>query len=88
MLSSTDWASLVTFKRELETIKALYTHPPSEILVVKEWMEKKNKKKLKKRMTVKIITPYVFENEIKQHQQLFWEYDVHYERDVAGIDQI
>ena len=36
-------------------------------------------------MTVKIITPYVFENEIKQHQQLFWEYDVHYERDVAGI---
>ena len=35
-------------------------------------------------MTVKIITPYVFENEITQHQQLFWEYDV-YERDVAGI---
>jgi len=36
-------------------------------------------------MTVKIITPYVFENEIKQHQDLFWEYDIHYERDIAGI---
>ena len=36
-------------------------------------------------MTVKIITPYVFENEIKGHKQQFWEYDVYYERDVASI---
>ena len=36
-------------------------------------------------MTVKIITPYVFDQEIREHQQQFWEYDVHYEKDVAGI---
>jgi len=36
-------------------------------------------------MTVKIITPSVFENEIKGHKQQFWEYDVYYERDVASI---
>ena len=36
-------------------------------------------------MTVKIITPYVFEEEIKVHKDLFWEYDVYYERDTAGI---
>lgn len=36
-------------------------------------------------MSVKIITPYVFENEIKGHKQQFWEYDVYYERDVASI---
>ena len=36
-------------------------------------------------MTVKIITPYVFDQEIRQHQQQFWELDVHYEKDVAGI---
>ncbi len=48
MLSSTDWASLVTFKRELETIKALYAHPPSEILVVKEWIENRIKEIEKK----------------------------------------
>ncbi len=36
-------------------------------------------------MGVKVITPYVYENEIKEHQQLFWELDVHYQRDDAGI---
>ncbi len=36
-------------------------------------------------MTVKIITPYVFEEEIKVHKDLFWEYDVYYERDIVGI---
>jgi GT2 family glycosyltransferase len=36
-------------------------------------------------MAVKIITPYVFENEIKNHKNTFWELDVYYERDVAGI---
>ena len=34
---------------------------------------------------VKIITPYVNEQEIKVHKQTFWEYDVYYERDDAGI---
>ena len=34
---------------------------------------------------VKIITPYVNEVEIAAHKQLFWEYDVYYERDIAGI---
>lgn len=36
-------------------------------------------------MSVKIITPYVNEQEITKHKQLFWELDVYYERDVAGI---
>ena len=36
-------------------------------------------------MAVKIITPYVFEEEINQHKDTFWELDIHYERDVAGI---
>jgi GT2 family glycosyltransferase len=36
-------------------------------------------------MGVKVITPYVYENEIKEHQQLFWELDIHYQRDDAGI---
>jgi|TARA_R110002153_G_scaffold3244_17_gene15922 GT2 family glycosyltransferase len=34
---------------------------------------------------VKIITPYVSEQEITEHKQLFWEYDIYYERDDAGI---
>lgn len=34
---------------------------------------------------VKIITPYVNEKEIEKHIQHFWEYDVHYEQDTAGI---
>jgi len=36
-------------------------------------------------MTVKIITPYVFEEEIKHHKDLFWDLDIHYERDDARI---
>jgi len=34
---------------------------------------------------VQIITPYVDEQEITNHKQLFWEYDVYYEKDTAGI---
>jgi GT2 family glycosyltransferase len=34
---------------------------------------------------VKIITPYINEAEIKTHKQLFWEYDIEYEKDTAGI---
>jgi hypothetical protein len=41
MLSSTDWALLVTFKKELEDLKALYTHPPKDIIIVKKWMKKR-----------------------------------------------
>lgn len=36
-------------------------------------------------MSVKIITPYVNEAEIVKHKQLFWELDIYYERDDAGI---
>lgn len=36
-------------------------------------------------MTVQIITPYVNEQEIIKHKQLFWEYDIYYEKDEAGI---
>ena len=36
-------------------------------------------------MTVKIITPYVFEEEIKHHKDIFWDLDIHYERDGARI---
>jgi GT2 family glycosyltransferase len=34
---------------------------------------------------VKIITPYVDEQEIKTHKELFWQYDVAYARDDFGI---
>lgn len=34
---------------------------------------------------VQIITPYVHDHEIQQHKQIFWEYDIHYEKDEAGI---
>lgn len=34
---------------------------------------------------VKIITPYINEQEIQSHKELFWEYDVYYEKDIAGI---
>jgi GT2 family glycosyltransferase len=34
---------------------------------------------------VKIITPYVDKLEIQKHAQLFWEYDVYYEKDESGI---
>ena len=36
-------------------------------------------------MSVKIITPYVNDVEIKEHKQQFWMYDVYYEKDKAGI---
>jgi len=36
-------------------------------------------------MTCKIITPYVFDDEIKIHKEQFWEYDVYYEQDISGI---
>jgi GT2 family glycosyltransferase len=34
---------------------------------------------------VKIITPYVNTQEIKKHKEIFWEYDIYYEQDIAGI---
>lgn len=43
MLSSTDWSLLVTFKKELEDLKALYKHPTIEILIVIHWLEKRIK---------------------------------------------
>jgi len=43
MLSSTDWSLLVTFKKELEDLEALYTHPTKEIQIVKQWLENRIK---------------------------------------------
>ena len=37
------------------------------------------------KMSVKIITPYVFEEEIKEHKNTYWMLNCHYERDTAGI---
>ena len=34
---------------------------------------------------MKIICPYVFEQEIKSHKENFWELEVEYEQDIAGI---
>ena len=34
---------------------------------------------------MKIICPYVFDEEIVEHKKHFWKYDVYYEKDVAGI---
>ena len=34
---------------------------------------------------MKIICPYVFEQEIAAHKENFWELDVEYEQDIAGI---
>jgi len=34
---------------------------------------------------MQVITPYVFEEEIKSHQVNFMDYDVYYEKDIAGI---
>jgi hypothetical protein len=39
MLSSTDWALLVTLKKELEDLKALYVYPRADIQTVIVWME-------------------------------------------------
>ena len=36
-------------------------------------------------MNFQIITPYVNDSEINEHKQLFWELDVYYEKDEAGI---
>ena len=36
-------------------------------------------------MTVKVITPYVYDNEIAEHKDKFWDLDIHYEKDTAGI---
>lgn len=44
MLSSTDWALLVTFKKELEDLKAMYSHPTKEIKIVMKWMESRIKR--------------------------------------------
>jgi len=43
MLSSTDWAILVTFRKELEDLKALYKYPRSDIQTVIIYMEKRIK---------------------------------------------
>ena len=36
-------------------------------------------------MAVKVIVPYVYEEEIKEHKNTHWMLDTHYERDTAGI---
>ena len=43
MLSSTDWALLVTFKKELEDLKSLYVYPRADIQTVIIWLEKRVK---------------------------------------------
>ena len=43
MLSSTDWAILVTFRKELEELRALYAHPRADIQTVINYMEKRIK---------------------------------------------
>ena len=43
MISSTDWAILVTLRKELEDLKALYKLPSEDIIIVKRWMEKRIK---------------------------------------------
>lgn len=43
MLSSTDWALLVTFKKELEDLKALYVYPRTDVQTVIIWLEKRIK---------------------------------------------
>ena len=36
-------------------------------------------------MSVKVIVPYVYEQEIIDHKNTFWYLDTHYEQDIAGI---
>lgn len=36
-------------------------------------------------MAVQIITPYVNDYEINNHKDMFWQYDIYYEKDDAGI---
>lgn len=43
MLSSVDWAILVTLRKELENIKALYTNPPKDLIPVITWLTQRIK---------------------------------------------
>jgi len=43
MLSSSEWALLVTLKKELEDLKALYIYPRQDIQTVIIWMENRIK---------------------------------------------
>jgi hypothetical protein len=43
MLSSTDWALLVMFKKELENLKAVHVYPRSDIQTVMIWLQNRIK---------------------------------------------
>ena len=43
MLSSSEWALLVTLKKELEDLKALYLYPRADIQTVIVWKENRIK---------------------------------------------
>ena len=43
MLSSTDWALLVTFKKELEDLKEVYVYTRADVQTVIIWQEKRRK---------------------------------------------
>jgi len=43
MLSSSEWALLVTFKKELEDLKALYVYPRADTQTVIIWLENRIK---------------------------------------------
>ena len=43
MLSSEDWAIMVTLKKESENLKALYTHPTEELQTIMKWLDKRIK---------------------------------------------
>jgi len=40
---------------------------------------------MEEQRNIKIITPYVNDQEIEKHMDIFWEYDIHYEKDTAKI---
>ena len=44
MLSSEDWAIMVTLKKELESLQALYSRPTEEVKTVMRWLDKRIKK--------------------------------------------
>ena len=48
MLSSEDWTIMVTLRKELENLKALYSHPTEELQTVMKWLDKRIKKIEKK----------------------------------------
>ena len=48
MLSSVDWAILVTLRKELEIMKAMYTHPPKDLIPVITWLKQRIKEIEKK----------------------------------------